>query len=122
MAGRGKGKTGQPVERPLKRSEYAIVFVTHDAIKGWTDCLSQFRNATVDAWEFLTRTPEVSLGRVYQMKGDLATFVHQGTSYPRLQYKLSDGSRLWYGIRPSAGQRAKTKGEVLLYACRPGHP
>ncbi|WP_431954250.1 hypothetical protein [Nocardia lijiangensis] len=69
---------GRDVPRPVKRTEYEIVFITSEAQKGWTDCLAAARNAMVDAWDLLTREPEVRSARLYPLKGELGYGSYQG--------------------------------------------
>lgn len=66
-------KRQQSVPRPLKRVEYELRFATREAEKGWTDLLATARNAVVDAWDFLTRTPDDRSSRCHPLKGDLET-------------------------------------------------
>lgn len=47
----------ETVPRPLRRSEYEIVFGTSNARKGWIDVLAVQRNTVVAAWERLTTDP-----------------------------------------------------------------
>lgn len=91
-----KGKSDVP--RPLKRAEYTIHFATRQAEKGWTDLLGTTRNAVVDAWDFLTRTPRASSERNHQLKGQLATVEREGTAHERWQYELPGGARLWFYV------------------------
>lgn len=48
------------VPRPLKKAEFRVEFATSQAADGWRDLLGTTRNAVVDAWDFLTRTPQES--------------------------------------------------------------
>lgn len=81
----------QAVPRPIKKGEFTIVFATRHAEVGWRDLLATQRNATVDAWDFLTRSPDARTPINYRLKGDLATVVHGGTTHDRWQHKLSGG-------------------------------
>jgi hypothetical protein len=108
------------VDRPHKRSEFQIVFITRQAQKGWTDCLAVARNATVDAWERLTTTPTTEDERLYRLRADYATTTYDGKTFERYQYKISNGGRLWYFVELTPG--AKLAGRVLLERCEPGHP
>lgn len=74
-----KGKGSVP--RPVKKTEYTIQFATQQAQKGWTDLVGTTRNAIVDAWDFLTRTPMASSDRNHQLKGELATVAVAGTRH-----------------------------------------
>ncbi|WP_225726010.1 MULTISPECIES: hypothetical protein [unclassified Nocardia] len=109
------------VARPLKRTEYEIVFITNEAQKGWTDCLAAARNTMVEAWEALTRAPVTTSARLYPLRGELRYGTYQGQTYERYQYKFTDGGRLWYFVE-HAQKGGKTAGRVLLERCLPGHP
>jgi hypothetical protein len=111
----------QDVPRPLKRAEYEIVFITSEAQKGWIDCLAAARNATVDAWDTLTREPDAQTPRLYPLKGELRYGTYQGRTYERYQYKITDGGRLWFFVE-HAPKGSKNAGRVLLERCLPGHP
>lgn len=109
------------VPRPLKRTEFVLVFITSQAQKGWVDCLATARNAAVDAWDCLTRTPGLESQRLYRLKGDFATGSYQGVTYDRYQYKITDGGRIWYFIdRTPKNKRAA--GRVLIERCSMAHP
>lgn len=114
-------KRDSPVPRPIKRAEWEIVFATRDSAKGWSDLLAVARNATVDAWDTLTREPTIESPRLYQLKGDYAYLTYQGRTYARYQYKVTDGGRIWFFVEP-APKGTKTAGRVLLERCEPGHP
>ncbi|MFD3594014.1 hypothetical protein ACFWU5_14905 [Nocardia sp. NPDC058640] len=109
------------VPRPLKRTEYEIVFISSEAQKGWIDCLAVARNATVDAWERLTTNPQEISARLYPLKGELRYGSYAGTTYERFQYKITDGGRLWYFVEP-APKGSRTAGRVLLERCMTAHP
>jgi hypothetical protein len=111
---------GDAVARPLKRSEYEIVFITRDAEKGWTDCLATVRNAVVEAWEQLTLEPLHESPRQYKLREDYATGTYQGVTYDRWQYKLSNGGRIWYFVDTKT--KTKFTGRVMLERVEPGHP
>ena len=110
----------QRVNRPLKRAEFEVVFITSQAQKGWRDCLAVARNVTVDAWDRLTTEPDIEDERLYRLRADYATGTYQGTTYDRYQYKITDGGRIWYFIDKTSG--GKVAGRVLLERCEPGHP
>lgn len=86
------------VPRPTKKSEYAIVFATNQARKGWLDLSATTRNALADAWDFLTRTPTASSPTCHQLKGSLATMTHAGRTHERWQYELPGGARIWFYV------------------------
>ncbi len=114
MAARGKS-----VARPLKRSEYELVFAANDAAKGWRDLCATQGNAMADAWDYLTRTPDAARPPHGQLKGRYATVTREGERYTRWQYELSGGARIWYWIEPPTG---KGRGRVLLERVTPHHP
>ena len=109
------------VERPLKRSEHRIQFATREAEKGWQDLLATARNATVDAWDFLTRTPTLEGGRCYRLQGSLGVVIVDGQAHERWQYKPTSGGRIWYAV-VAAGKTEKLAGYVMLERVEPGHP
>lgn len=112
----GRGKRGEVVARPAKKSEYEIVCITAQAAKGWSDALSQFRNAMADAWDRLTAQPTAVDGqRVYCLERDLAFGSYAGRDYRRYQYKVSDGARIWYFVD-------ETDRRVLVELVATGHP
>lgn len=94
---------------------------SREAAKGWIDLLAVARNATVDAWDTLTREPTTETQRLYQLKGEFAYGAYQGRTYGRYQYKVTDGGRIWFFVEP-APKGSKTAGRVLLERCEPGHP
>ena len=53
-----KSEKSEKVERPTKKSEYELRFASVQARRGWTDLKATIRNPLVDAWDFLTHTPE----------------------------------------------------------------
>ncbi|MDI2029101.1 hypothetical protein QFW96_10800 [Saccharopolyspora sp. TS4A08] len=108
------------VERPLKRVEYELVFITREAQQGWQDCLATARNATVEAWERLTTAPTHEDKRQYRLHADYATGTYQGETYERWQYKITNGGRIWYFVQPTP--EGKVAGRVLLERCKTGHP
>lgn len=89
---------GDSVGRPRKRAEYELRFATGQAQKGWTDLLATTRNAVVDAWDFLTGTPLAPSESNHPMKGELSTVVRDGRAYPRWQYELPGGARIWFYV------------------------
>lgn len=76
--------SGTPrAERPYKRTEFEIVFITRQAEKGWQDCLATARNACVDAWDRLTSAPHVEDRRLYRLRTDFAIGSYAGKTYER---------------------------------------
>jgi hypothetical protein len=86
------------VPRPLKKAEFRIEFATSQAERGWSALLATTRNAVVDAWDFLTRTPQEPSTRCHQLKGELATVTHRGKTHERWQYELPGGARIWFYV------------------------
>lgn len=104
---------GDKVSRPIKKSEYTIVYGTRQAEKGWTDLKATQRNALVDVWDFLTRTPRERFPKNHTLKGDLARLTHDGNVYDRWQHELRNGARIWFFVE---GQN------VILTECHTRHP
>lgn len=88
----------EKVTRPLRRSEFEIIFGTSNARKGWIDVLAVQRNTVVQAWERLTLDPLANDSTCHGMKGDLEFVAHQGTTHRRRQYELSHGARIWFYV------------------------
>lgn len=108
------------VARPLKKAEYVIRFGNRTAEAGWRDLCAVARNATVDAWTYLTETPLTRCDRCYPLQADYATLTVAGTVYARWQYKITNGGRIWYWVADDpSGKRA---GVVYLELCSAGHP
>lgn len=113
MSGRGDA-----VERPTKRSEYRIEFGTKGARDGWRDLCATTRNAMVDAWDFLTRTPHATSPTCHPLKGDLGTVARDGRSYEQWQYELPGGACIWFYVTSDA----KCAGLVVLVRVSTAHP
>jgi hypothetical protein len=86
------------VPRPAKKAEYQIQFGTRQAQKGWIDLLATIRNAVVDAWDFLTRSPKEVSESNHPMKAELATVTRDGREHDRWQHELPGGARLWFYV------------------------
>lgn len=89
-----------PVPRPQKKAEYELVFASKNAEKGWRDLVATHRNAMVDVWDFLTRTPLERGGTNYPLKGSLATVTRAGSPHDRWQHKPTGKSsaRIWFWV------------------------
>lgn len=109
------------VERPLKISEHELLFATRDAQKGWTDLRATARDAAVDAWDFLTKTPELEGDKCYRLKGDLGVITIDGVDRAQWQYKPTSGGRIWYAAVPAA-KGSKDLAQVVLLRVVTGHP
>jgi hypothetical protein len=86
----------QPVNRPIKKSEYTIRFGSRAAENGWKELLAARRNQLVTVWEYLTINPDLRSEVNYPFKGELGTIVRGGVTYERWQMKLNsrDGFRI----------------------------
>ena len=84
----------ETVTRPLRRSEFEIIFGTSNARKGWIDVLAVQRNTVVQAWERLTLDPLANDSTCHGMKADLEFVAHKGATHRRRQYELSNGARI----------------------------
>lgn len=90
--------SGGEVSRPRKKSEYRIVFAERSTEKGWRDLVATTRNATVDAWDFLTRTPTQQSVACHPLRGDLAVVRRNGIDHEQWQYELPGGARIRYYV------------------------
>lgn len=89
---------GDPVPPPPGKGEFHVKFGDRRAAVGWQELCTQASSATLDAW-ILMRTnpaPNVPNGRHHRLKGDLATGVRNGKSYPQWQIEVTSGGRVWY--------------------------
>lgn len=91
---------GDKVERPTKKSEYEIRYASVQAKSGWTDLRATIRNALVESWDFLTRTPEITSPTNYRLRGDLGQVRYNGSTYDRWQHKptLKGDARIWFFV------------------------
>ena len=86
------------VTRPTKRTEYAIIFATRQAEKGWRDVLATTLNALTDAWDDLTANPLRNDTVCHPLKGTLGTVIVDGITHVHRQYELPGGARIWYYV------------------------
>jgi len=93
-------RSGDTVPRPSKTTEYEIKFDSNSAAKGWRDLYATHRNALVDAWDYLTKSPLQLSEFAYPLKSQLASVLRNGKSYERWQLKLNirSGARIWYFV------------------------
>lgn len=89
---------GDSVQRPIKSGEYILKFADRTAEKNWLSLLATQRNTLAEAWDEITRFPDVHSPRKSPLKGELGTIVKAGVSYKRWQYELRNRARLWYFI------------------------
>jgi hypothetical protein len=89
---------GEKVTRPLKKSEYMIVFGSADSQRGWQDLLATQRTQLVDAWTQLTTDPLALTARSHPLKGGLATVTRNGIEYGQRQLELAYGARIWFYV------------------------
>ncbi len=88
------------VERPLRKSEYEIVYASTHAQKGWRDLKATIPGPLVDTWEWLTKTPlEVSPSN-YRLRGELGNLTYQEKQFDRWQHKptLKGSARIWFFV------------------------
>lgn len=85
-----------------------------------TDCgnphvsgITTARNAAVDAWDFLTKTPLDRSTACHPLKGDLAEVTIDGAKHERWQYELPGGARIWYAVHEKV---------VLIERVHTSHP
>lgn len=90
----------EEVNRPLKKTEYKLVFATRQAQKGWQDLVATQRNVMVDVWEFLTKNPKDQTPTNYPLKGGLNSVVREGICHERWQHKptISGTARIWFYV------------------------
>lgn len=90
----------QPVNRPIRKSEYTIVAASAAAQKGWRDLVGTHRNLMVEVWESLTAHPLHHTPTNYPLKGELSTVTRNGIDHKRWQHKPSQGSsaRIWFYV------------------------
>jgi hypothetical protein len=86
------------VARPLKKSEYKIVFGSADSQRGWQDLLATQRTQLVDAWTLLTTEPLARTHRLHPLKGELGTVTRSGVDYVQRQIELAQGARIWFYV------------------------
>lgn len=86
------------VPRPRRSTEYSLIFGTRQAERGWRDLLATQRNAVVDAWDFLARTPTQRLPTNHQLRGRLSTVSRDGHEHEQWQHELSNGARIWFYV------------------------
>jgi hypothetical protein len=116
------GKRGSLVPRPVKGSEYEIIFGSSVAQRGWSDLTAAAKNALADAYDYLTAHPTLyDADRCYQLRGDLSTVVVDGIVLPQWQYKVSNGARLWFAVEEPAA-KSKKPGRVFIVKAATGHP
>ena len=73
-------------------------FATRQAESGWTDLCATTRNAMVEAWDFLTKTPAEKSETNHQMRAELAIVMRDGIAHERWQHELPGGARIWFYI------------------------
>ncbi len=88
------------VERPTKKSEYELRFASVQARRGWVDLQAVIRSPLTDAWDFLTKTPQVQTSTNYPLKGELSIITRNGSTHERWQYKptLKGDARIWFYV------------------------
>lgn len=91
---------GNQVPRPTKKSEYAVVFASTNAEKGWRDLRATILGPLTDTWDFLTRTPTEHTPTNYPLKGELGAVSHAGKNHVRWQHKPTrqGDARIWFYV------------------------
>lgn len=92
------------VSRPVKSTEYRIVPLGREVVKGWQDLKAVQANKLADAWDYLTNTPLLyHPERNYPLKGSLGFAVIDGVQFEQWQYRnLSHGARIWFCVDEKA--------------------
>lgn len=93
MAGRRSG-----VPRPIRSTEYTIVFGTRGAEHGWRDVVAVQRNAVAAAWDRLTADPLAEDLACHALRGELGVVRHSGREWTRRQFELKRGARIWFTV------------------------
>lgn len=86
------------VVRPVRTTEYTIVFGNRSAEQGWRDVVATQRNAVAAAWERLTTDPLTEDLACHALRGELGSVTHSGRVWVRRQYELRRGARLWFTV------------------------
>lgn len=84
--------------RPVRTTEYSLVFLTRAAESGWRDLVATQRNAVADAWDRLTSDPLTEDLACHALRGELGTVVHSGRAWTRRQIELKRGARIWFTV------------------------
>lgn len=76
------------------------MFANRSAEVGWRNFAATNRNALVDAWDFLTKTPQLRTPRNYELKDAASPIVRNGTTLARWQHKptLKGDARIWFTV------------------------
>lgn len=88
------------VQRPIKKTEYVIIFASRQSELGWRDLCATQRNVMVETWDFLTRTPQQETATNYPLKGRYEKLTRDGFSHTRWQHKptLKGSARIWFYV------------------------
>lgn len=88
------------VPRPVKNSEYRLLFASREAKKGWLDLAATIRGPLADSWDFLTKSPLERTPNNYPLKGELGTVTRNGKQYERWQHKPTrkGDARIWFYV------------------------
>lgn len=93
-------KKSPEVPRPLRKSEFRILFASKQAERGWRDLVATQRNAAVNSWETLAQRPLELSTTQYPLKGTLSEVQYLGKPFTRWQLKPSakGTARIWYFV------------------------
>ncbi|PCN47343.1 hypothetical protein Csp2054_12885 [Curtobacterium sp. 'Ferrero'] len=86
------------VPRPVRTTEYSIVFLTRPAETGWRDLVATQRNAVAAAWDRLTVDPLTEDLACHALRGELGRVTHSGREWTRRQIELRRGARVWFTV------------------------
>ncbi len=91
-------KRGDRVAPPATGSLWDLRFATSEAAKGWDELCRQAAANTLVAYEEMRHraVEQEPTTRHHQLKGRLATGVHNGVEMPQWQYEVTSGGRIWY--------------------------
>lgn len=86
------------VPRPVRTTEYTIVFLTRTAELGWRDLVATQRNAVMTAWDRLSTDPLTEDLACHALRGELGRVAHSGREWTRQQIELKRGARIWFTV------------------------
>lgn len=85
---------------PTKTREYELRFATVSAQRGWIDLQATIKNALMDSWDFLTRTPQAVTPANYPLRGELCAVTRGGATHERWRHKPTQkgSARIWFYV------------------------
>ncbi len=122
----------QRLSRPTRKDEWAIEAANERVAKDWDALAAVAANSLADAWDVLSKNPQVHSDRMHRLKGRLATGEFAGRTLSQWQYEVTGGGRIWYLVDdPTQDHKKKStrKGRgpkpyrrVIVVAVHIGHP